>query len=82
MSRDSTGPSSASSLGPDTPTEETTPLPLPVPSTHYGAKVKEDVPHLKAAGAAAALINPGDISFEMRLDSLHFESLSFDADRF
>ena len=25
---------------------------------------------------------PGDLSFEMRLDSLHFDSLSFDADRF
>lgn len=26
--------------------------------------------------------DPGDLSFEMRLDSLHFESLSFDADHF
>jgi hypothetical protein len=25
---------------------------------------------------------PGDLSFEMRLDSLHFDSLSFDADHF
>jgi hypothetical protein len=25
---------------------------------------------------------PGDLSMEMRLDSLHFDSLSFDADRF
>ena len=24
----------------------------------------------------------GDVSFEMRLDSLHFDDLSFDADRF
>ncbi|KAF9459568.1 hypothetical protein BDZ94DRAFT_1312294 [Collybia nuda] len=79
MSRDSTGPSSASSLGPDTPTEEVIPLPLPLHSTYSDRNGA--VPQFKTAEVTST-ISAGDISFEMRLDSLHFESLSFDADRF
>jgi hypothetical protein len=84
MSRDSTGPSSASSLGPDTPTEELAPLPLPLPHSHqiYSETAKGNTMHSKAAAAGASIVSSGDVSFEMRLDSLHFESLSFDADRF
>ncbi|KAG5645846.1 hypothetical protein DXG03_005188 [Asterophora parasitica] len=76
MSRDSTGPSTSSSSGPDTPTDESTP--------HHFAS--EDYGTPKPAHGATAVpplaYEQGDVSFEMRLDSLHFESLSFDADRF
>lgn len=34
------------------------------------------------SGHGVFQLEPGDLSFEMRLDSLHFDSLSFDADRF
>ncbi|KAG6914888.1 hypothetical protein DXG01_014732 [Tephrocybe rancida] len=75
MSRNS-GPSSSSSSGPDTPTDESPPLPLhhfaPPPLDHGQKRASRDTHVLEQA----------DISFEMRLDSLHFESLSFDADRF
>ncbi|KAF8061450.1 hypothetical protein FPV67DRAFT_1703758 [Lyophyllum atratum] len=76
MSRDSSGPSTSSSSGPDTPTEESTPLPL-----HFGHEDHGLLSQKRSATAVPAL-GQGDISFEMRLDSLHFESLSFDADRF
>jgi hypothetical protein len=35
-----------------------------------------------ASGPSVFQEEPGDLSFEMRLESLHFDSLSFDADRF
>lgn len=66
MSRGPSGPSTASSSGPTTPTEEFTPLPL-------GRK----------GSFAPALAPNEDLSFgEMQLDSLHFDSLSFDPDHF
>ncbi|KAG6833199.1 hypothetical protein H0H87_010262 [Tephrocybe sp. NHM501043] len=73
-SRKSSGPSSSSSSGPETPTDESTHL----PSSHvdkHGYNYKHSSPDLPA-------LEPGDVSFEMKLDSLHFDSLSFDADRF
>ena len=81
MSRNSSGPSTVSSLGPDTPTEERTPSP-PLP---YQLQLD-----LQGAGKPLDMlssiptpdVDPGDISYEMRLDSLHFDALSFDVDRF
>jgi len=39
-------------------------------------------PHPPPSGPGVFQHEPGDLSFEMRLDSLHFDSLSFDADHF
>ncbi|GLB35276.1 hypothetical protein LshimejAT787_0208410 [Lyophyllum shimeji] len=73
MSRASSGPSTSSSSGANTPTEESTPR---LNSEDHGLLTeKSNFPAVPAPG-------PGEISFEMRLDSLHFEALSFDADRF
>lgn len=78
MSRDSSGPSTVCSLGPDTPTEERTPLPYQL-QLDLG-----DVGKYNLIGEVipTPVIEPGDLSFEMRLDSLHFEALSFDIDGF
>jgi len=84
MSRDSSGPSTVSSLGPDTPTEERAPLP-PLPPSPFqlqldlegAGKPLDMLPSISTPG-----VHPGDISYEMRLDSLHFDALSFDMDRF
>ena len=35
-----------------------------------------------SSGGASKHSGDGDVSFEMKLDSLHFDDLSFDADRF
>ncbi|EAU88135.2 hypothetical protein CC1G_03807 [Coprinopsis cinerea okayama7 len=50
------------------------PLPEPVRATTLPAIVPGD--------SDTEMDGKGDVSFEMRLDSLHFDSLSFDADRF
>ncbi|KAF5386976.1 hypothetical protein D9615_001778 [Tricholomella constricta] len=76
MSRDPTGPSTASSSGPDTPTDESTPLPPNFITEDHGPFTP------KPSATSVPALGQGEISFEMRLDSLHFESLSFDADRF
>jgi hypothetical protein len=83
MSRNSSGPSAASSLGPDTPTEGVPPLSLHLPLHLY---LEGDDKHVLVASnhqsAAAPALESEDLSLEMRLDSLHFETLSFDANRF
>lgn len=85
MSRSSSGPSAISLLGPDTPTEGVHPLSTHLaPHLHLQGDNKEflvDSDHRFKAGSAPAL-GSGDLSFEMRLDSLHFENLSFDPSRF
>lgn len=79
MSRNSSGPSATSSLGPDTPTEGIPPL-----SLHLS--LEGDDKHFFVASdsqsAAVPALESEDVSFEMRLDPLHFETLSFDASRF
>ena len=40
------------------------------------------IPYPPASGPGVFQHEPGDLSFEMRLDSLHFDPLSFDTDRF
>ncbi|KAG6865864.1 hypothetical protein C0991_010945 [Blastosporella zonata] len=67
MSRNSSEPSTSSFSGPETPTDESAPVP----------NCRQNRPF-----AAVPALDPGDVSFEMKLDSLHFDSLSFDADRF
>ena len=47
------------------------------------SELQEEVtPHPPTSGPSGFQTESGDLSFEMRLDSLHFDSLSFDADRF
>ena len=83
MSRDSSGPSAASSLNLDTPTEGSPPFSLHLPPhLHHEGDDKHflvNSNHQSAAGPASA---PEDLSFELRLDSLHFETLSFDISKF
>jgi hypothetical protein len=83
MSRNSSGPSAASSLGPDTPTEGLPPLSLQLPlHLHPEGDDKHFLVPSDHPSAAAPALGSEDLSFEMRLDSLHFETLSFDASRF
>ena len=83
MSRDFSRPSAASSLNPDTPTEGIPPLSLHLPLHLH---LEGDDKHLLIASNHQSGIAPvggsEDLSFEMRLDSLHFETLSFDVNRF
>ncbi|RDB24186.1 hypothetical protein Hypma_008861 [Hypsizygus marmoreus] len=82
MSRDSTGPSTASSSsGPDTPTEEAAPLPAYQLQLHLDS-IDNRSPFTRKCERGPVALEQGEISFEMKLDSLHFEALSFDADRF
>jgi hypothetical protein len=81
MSRDSSGPSTASSSGPDTPTEDVSQLPLHL-QLHLRLEGGDHIPTASKFQAEVPLGSSGDLDFEMRLDSLHFESLSFDASRF
>ncbi|KAG5650165.1 hypothetical protein H0H81_000475 [Sphagnurus paluster] len=67
---DSAGPSTASSSGPETPTDESNPLPLQFDGKNL------------STSSTVPMLRHDQISFEMRLDSLHFDSLSFDADEF
>jgi len=71
MSRNSSGPSATSSLGPDTPREGVSPI-----SFRLEGDDKHFLDHRSPS------FGSDDLSVEMRLDSLHFESLSFDASRF
>ncbi|KAG6861741.1 hypothetical protein C0995_012746 [Termitomyces sp. Mi166 len=71
--RSSSGPSTGSSPEPETPSEESAPLtPRHIPPPGRKRLPPDD----------SSSFEEGDISFEMRLDSLHFDSLSFDVDRF
>ncbi|TFK42879.1 hypothetical protein BDQ12DRAFT_297104 [Crucibulum laeve] len=55
----------------------------PVLNLELGSTAVPSSFELSDARKRPALVQEdGDVSFEMRLDSLHFESLSFDADRF
>ena len=81
ISRNFSGPSTASSSEPDTPTEERTPsppLPYQLQLDLPGAGKPLDI----LPSISTPSVEPGDISYEMRLDSLHFDALSFDVDRF
>ncbi|KAG5338655.1 hypothetical protein C0989_006707 [Termitomyces sp. Mn162] len=71
-SRNSSGPSTESSSEPETPTEDSAPF-TPGHALPPGPK-----------GFYTGATTPaqGDISFELKLDSLHFDPLSFDVDRF
>jgi hypothetical protein len=77
--------STASLRGPDTPTEGVHSLPTHLaPHIHLQGDRKDSLMHSDhqfKAGSSPAL-GSGDSSFEMRLDSLHFENLSFDPSRF
>ncbi|KAJ7694120.1 hypothetical protein B0H17DRAFT_1057858 [Mycena rosella] len=92
LSRGSTLPSTSSA--PQTPTEESYPLPPPspptlsrgstLPSTSSAPQTptEESYPLPPPPIAKDAADDPDLTVGEMRLDSLHFESLSFDADNF
>jgi hypothetical protein len=81
MSRDSSGPSTASSLWPDTPTEGVPSLHLPL-QLHLASDDKHFLVTSDDQSATTPALESEDLSFEMRLDSLQFEDLSFDASRF
>jgi hypothetical protein len=81
MSRDSSGPSAASSLWPDTPTEGAPSFQLPL-QLHLPSDDKHFLVTSDDQSAITPALETGDLSFEMQLDSLHFENLSFDASRF
>lgn len=87
MSHDSTGPSTISSSGPNTPVDDVTQLPLP-PHLQLRLSLDSDDGLISTHPKPEPTVSPitpvtrADVSFEMRLDSLHFDSLSFDADRF
>ncbi|KAG6827908.1 hypothetical protein H0H92_010006 [Tricholoma furcatifolium] len=66
MPRTSSGPSMDSSSGPETPTDDL----IHIPRVQAGSSNDHD--HLAQE----------DVSFEMKLDSFHFDDLSFDVDRF
>ena len=78
MSRDSSGHPTVSSTGPDTPTAERPSLPYQLHLDFQDATKPLDF----LGDASTSAVEAGDISFEMRLDSLHFEDLSFDVHRF
>ncbi|KAF8892703.1 hypothetical protein BD779DRAFT_1670368 [Infundibulicybe gibba] len=96
MSHDSSGPStvSSSSSGPETPIDEAHMVParprismdldvsgMAVETWGFGLEPRLDMPDPKQRAPLPAL-EEQDMSLEMRLDSLHFDSLSFDADNF
>lgn len=81
LSRESSGPSTiSSSSGPDTPTEESHVQIGDYDEAGEAAETETQTPRLTSKDEPPLLMQ--DISFEMRLDSLHFESLTFDADEF
>ena len=81
MSCDSSVPSTSStSSGPDTPMDDPYPPELVGSGKLGGAAGTGEWRSPKTE--SPPVVAPGDISIEMRLDSLHFDSMSFDVDRF